>query len=167
MKPPLGPELCGSWRVWWKSHLSVDSSGNSHTAASLTSMSGLILLISGDLWLPSSLFPFLPPQIETWPWLCPTPTAHLQLFWCQLAAVPSSVCIHSSFSRVKTSGKHQSLLEAVFPFELLGDVLASSLTLAGVEQEPWDSSCPLQPQLCLCTPRTRCGPLLLFWGQIH
>lgn len=34
MKPPLGSELCGYWCVWWESHLSVDSSGNSHTAAS-------------------------------------------------------------------------------------------------------------------------------------
>lgn len=81
----------------------------------LTSVSGPILLISVDLWLPSSLFPFLPPQTQTRPWLCPTPTAHPWLFWGQLAAVSSSVCIHSSFSWVSTPNKSQSLVEAAFP----------------------------------------------------
>lgn len=115
MKPPLGPELCGSWCVWWESHLSVDSSDSSHTAASSSQHVNPILLISVDLRLPSSLFPFLPPQTETRPWLCPTPTAHLQLFCCQLAAVSSSGCIPSSCSRVRTSGRYQSLVEAAFP----------------------------------------------------
>lgn len=80
----------------------------------LPSTPGPILLISVDLLLLSSLFPLLPPQKESWPSLCPALTAHLWLFWCHTSAVSSSACIYSSFSCVRTSGKHQSLSEAAF-----------------------------------------------------
>lgn len=110
----------------------------------LTSTSDPILLVSADLLLPSSRFPFLSPQIETGPWLYLAPTTHLQLSWCQLAAVSSLICTYSSFSWVKTPGKHRSLAEAAF--------LAHRSTLslchhAGiVPWQPQGCSCPLQTQ---------------------
>lgn len=138
----------------------------------LTTMSGSILLISVDLWLPSSLFPFLPPQMETRPWLYPTPTAHLQLFWCQLAAVSSSVCIHSSFSRVRTSGKYQSLVEAAFPGhqpiwspQQHVDIIPHPLLV--LSGSPGNIPVHCSPNRARAHPGHQRGPLLLFWGQIH
>lgn len=85
--------------VFGDNHISLWTALASATLSPLlTSTSGPILLVSVDLLLPSSLFPFWSPQIETRPCLCLAPTTHLQLFWCQLAAVSFSISTYSSFS---------------------------------------------------------------------
>lgn len=127
----------------------MDSSGNSHTAASSNQYIRPHPADFVDLLLPSSPFPLLPPQIETRPWLCPTTTTHLQLFWCQLAAASSSICTYSSFSWVRISGKHWSPEEAAF---LGHQPSRSPCHHAGItpclllEREPQGGSCPWQPR---------------------
>lgn len=88
---------------------------------------------------------------QTWPWLCPTPKAHLQLFCCQLAAVSSSGCIPSSFSRVRTSGRYQSLVEAAFPGH---QPIWSPQWHAGICWHWAGALGSFLPTAGMCTPRT-------------